>query len=638
MSALLMKRRILGLLLLAVFAGTGLVVRLCFLQIYQNHFFQGKALEQRLLSIPVDALRGTIFDRNGIPLAVSVSAHAVYAIPLQITEKEETAKKVAEVLDLDYNFVLRRIKRSTSSEWLTKRASLEQVQKLFALSLLGIGVVEHPLRYYPYGSVAPQVLGIVGVDNVGLEGLELYYDRYLRGTSGATSFERDALGKQIKEGVTEYTLGQRGFDVYLTLDYYLQMIAQQEVTKAAQETGSRLALLVLMCPKTGEILANAVYPSYDSRSYQQYPQENRRNIAVTDTYEPGSTFKAVTALAAFDAGVASMDTFFTDPGFIRVSGWTVRCWHRGGHGTQSFVETLENSCNPFYAKLGIDLGPERFYSYLRSYNFAEKMGVDFPGEAKGVLRPPSSSVPLVTWANIGFGQGMTLTPLQLLAAFSAIANEGVYHVPHYVKEIHTDREVVAPASKEGRRIAPVVVANQIREALRSVIEHGSGKRADAPGYQVAGKTGTAQVVEHGRYSHSKTITSFAGFAPYDDPKVAGLLVLWEPQGAFFGGIIAAPVFYQVIERIMPYLGVKRKTEESSSSYLLLPSVEGLPLEEGVLLLQREGFSVQIVGEGEEIIGQVPKAGAKVGHGTKVLIYLQSLEPSVDAILPCPYGV
>ncbi|NLY10818.1 MAG: PASTA domain-containing protein [Firmicutes bacterium] len=642
LSRLTIQKRILILLFFAIFGSIILGARLIYLQIYQNNFYRAKAINQRSLAIPVDAKRGTIYDRNGIPLAVSVSANAVYAIPAQVKDKEETARLLAEILEIEYDFVLSRVSKRSAAEWIKKRVPSEVARKIIALDLPGIGVVENPERFYPYGSVAPQVLGIVGIDNQGLEGIELYYDDILRGTPGKTVFERDAAGREIPGGIQEYIPGEDGSDIVLTIDYYIQQIAQREVERAARETGSRLAVIIIMDPSTGEILANAIYPSFDLLNYQDYPLENRRNISVTDTYEPGSTFKAVTAAVALDTGVATLNTYFSDPGFINVSGWTIRCWLRGGHGSQSFVETLENSCNPFYAKLGMDIGGERFYEYLTRYNFGSKTGIDFPGEASGVVRHPSTGVPLVTWANIGFGQGLTVTPIQLLAAFGAIANEGIYSVPHYVKEIHLDGTVQGPNIPEPRPIMDPEIAKMTKDALRSVIANGSGKRAESPGYFVAGKTGTAQLVENGRYSHSKTVTSFAGFAPADDPKMAGILILWEPQGAFFGGIIAAPVFSRLVDQVMPYLGVKRVETGSridQANTVVIPDVLGLSPEEASKRLEQVGLKVHmIVGEGSRIEGLVPEAGVRVPRGTNVIIYTDVDYINTISDLPNPFGM
>lgn len=639
-SNALITRRVFILFIITFVAICGLFGRLVYVQIYQNEFYINNALKQRMQAIPVDARRGTIYDRNGIVLALSVSANAVYAVPIEVNDKEYTAKRLAEILNLDYEFVLKQLNKKTASEWIKKRVSNEEATAVHRLNLPGVGVVDNPERFYPYGSIAPQVLGIVGIDNQGLEGVELYYDEFLKGVKGEAVFERDALGRIIEDGITGYTSGTSGADLVLTLDFYIQKIAEEEAMRAALETGSRLALIVITDPKTGEILANAIYPSYEIENFNDFPIENRKNIAVTDTYEPGSTFKGITVACALDSGVATLNTHFFDPGFIRVSGWNIRCWNRGGHGAQTFVQTLENSCNPFYAKLGIDMGGETFYKYLRTFNFGAKMGIDFPGEAPGTLRPPSDKIPLVTWANIGFGQGLTCTPLQLLAGFGAIANQGVFSVPHYVKEIRTETEVLSPNIPEPRSIVPEDIAKMTSEALRSAIANGSGKRADVPGYDVAGKTGTAQLVEFGRYSHSKTVTSFAGYAPENDPKIAGLIVLWEPQGAFYGGIIASPVFAQLVEQIMPYLGIKPgETEElNQDQAVAVPDVAGFDAGKAINLIQQEGLRPEVVGEGNRIIGQVPAAEAKVLRGTKVLIYTDFDDLSVYSDTPNPIGV
>lgn len=639
-SNTMVARRIIVLFVVIIGAVAFLTGRLIYVQFFKNPFFVSKAMDQRLQKIPVDARRGAIYDRNGIPLAISVSANAVYVIPNEVRDKENTARTLAEILAVDYEFVLQRLNKPTASEWIKKRVTTEEALAVHRANLPGVGVVDNPERYYPYGSIAPQVLGIVGIDNQGLEGIELYYDQYLRGIRGEAVFERDAVGRMIEGGLKGYTAGIDGADIVLTLDFYIQQIAEREVQRAALETGSRLALIVIADPKTGEILANAIYPSYDLLSYNDYPVENRRNIAVTDTYEPGSTFKAVTAAAALDAGVASLHTHFFDPGYIRVSGWTIRCWNRGGHGPQSFTQTLENSCNPFYAKLGIDLGGERFYQYLRTFKFGQKLGVDFPGEAPGTLRPPSDKIPLVTWANIGFGQGLTTTPLQLLAAFAAIANDGIFNVPHYVKAIRTPEGEIESELPPPERILDQEIANTVSKVLRSVIANGSGKRADVDGYSVAGKTGTAQLVENGRYSHSKTVTSFAGYAPEDDPKMVGLIIMWEPQGAFYGGIIASPVFARLVEQIMPYLGVKAKETGGidRSTAVRVPDVLGQATDDAVRILNENGFRVEVAGGGTRIIDQIPAPNAEVPPQTTVIIYTDLDYLPAYSDLPNPIGV
>lgn len=640
-SIAMVQRRVLLLLLIFMCAAGFLALRLAYLQLWKNDFFQAKALQQRLQRIPIEGLRGGIYDRNGVPLAVSVSAHTAYAVPAEVEDKEGTAKTLAALLNLDEEFILERLKKRSAVEWLKKKITDQEAAAIIAADLPGIGVVPSSTRVYPYGSIAPQVLGFVGIDNQGLEGLELYYDSFLRGTPGQTIFERDAQGKALEDGVRGYLPGQKGGDLILTLDIFIQRIAEEEVRRAVLETGSRLGLILISDPKTGEILANAIYPTYDLENFSDYPAANRKNIAVTDTYEPGSTFKAVTAALALQEGVATLQSGFFDPGYIRVSGWNVRCWNRGGHGPQSFVETMQNSCNPYYAKLALDLGPERFYEGLLRFNLGQKTGVDFPGEMGGILRAPAPNVPLVTWANVGFGQGLTVTPVQLLACFGAIANNGIFTPLHYVKEMVTEEGRFAPDVPEARQVISEETAKTTAYVLRKVVESGSGKRAEVPGYDVAGKTGTAQLAENGRYSHSKMVTSFAGFAPYDDPQMAGLLILWEPQGVFYGGIIAAPVFARLTERVLTYMGVERReVSRSNVRQVTVPDVGGRSVEEAELALERAGFRVEVVGPGTRVIGQVPAPEAKVDPGSLVYIYTdldseEHLEATTDQ--PNPYG-
>lgn len=633
------QRRILTLLYIIIMVSFFFFFRLFYVQLWQNSFYQEKALKQRLQAIPLEGLRGSIYDRNGIPLATSISAHTVYAVPAEIVDAPSTAQTLASLLNLDVDFVYQRLKKRSAVEWLKKKVSDREAREIVSLNLPGIGVVPTSTRIYPNGSVAPQVLGFVGIDNQGLEGLELYYDSYLRGTKGQAVFERDAHGRSLEDGIRGYLPGEKGNDLVLTIDLFLQKMADEEVRRATLETGSRLGLIIMTDPKTGEILANSIYPSFELNEFVKYEPEKRKNIAVTDTYEPGSTFKAITAAIALNEGVASLRSGFFDPGYIRVSGWNVRCWNRGGHGSQSFAETMQNSCNPYYAKLALDLGDQRFYDGLTSFNLGFKTGIDFPGEIGGTLRKPSPQIPLVTWANIGFGQGLTVTPIQLIAGFGAIANEGIYSVPHYVKELVTKEGSYPPDIPEQRQIISTSAADTTAYVLRTAVSLGSGKHAEVEGYEVAGKTGTAQLVEHGRYSHSKMVTSFCGFAPKDDPQMAALLVLWEPQGAFYGGIIASPVYARLAKKALPYLNVKRgKVDRGTERQIKVPELTGLSLAQAEAVLKRNGFRVGTVGEGSRIIGQVPASGAMVDENTLVFIYTDVEYTTTTSEQPNPYGV
>ncbi len=626
---LAVKKRIAVLFLAATMVVIFLAFRMVYLQIYRTDWLSSKAWDQRMRPIQVDAKRGTIYDRNGLELAVSISRNAVYAVPAEVRDPEGTAEKLASILNLRKEFIRERITRFSAAEWIKKQITPEQAKAVRYLGLPGIGVVENPQRYYPSGPLAAQVIGFSGIDNQGLEGLELWYDEYLRGRPGMVITERDATGYRIKGGSQKYVPAQEGDSLILTIDKRIQQLAERELARALADTGSKNGTIVVMDPNNGEILAMAAQPGYNPNSFEDYPAENRRNMAITDEYEPGSTWKAVTAAVALEEGITTLERYFFDPGFIIVGGWTINCWAGGGHGSQSFVETLQNSCNPVFAQLGMELGDKRFYRYIRAFGFGEPSGVDFPGEAPGSVREPGT-VGLVTWANIGFGQGMTLTPLQLLNAYAAIVNGGFLLRPHLVKEIRkADGTLVKRFGREViRQVISKKTSDTMRFMLRSAIANGSGKRADVPGYRVGGKTGTSQLVEGGAYSHSKMLSSFAGVAPADDPRMVGIITLREPQGEFFGGVIVAPVFARLGADLFPYMKIPPKMEpkpktitgSKGEKQVVVPNVRYYNTPDALAALTAAGLRVKQVGKGEIIVDQVPKGGAQVALGTAVILY------------------
>lgn len=609
----------------------GIVVlffRLAYLQVVQNHWYQEKALHQRMRPVPVDAKRGVILDRNLQKLAVSVSADAVYAVPAEVDKPTETAKALAPLLETDITSLEEKLTKNQATVWLARKLDTETARAIRALDLPGIGLVERPQRYYPHGMLAAHVLGIAGIDNQGLEGLEFFYDEYLRGVPGRVVVERDATGRQIPDGIKRFVPPEDGANLVLTLDHVIQYAAERELAQAVRDTGSEKGVFIAVDPRTGGILALAVYPSFDPNSYGAYPAQNRRNIAIVDQYEPGSTFKIVTASAALDEGVVTSMTPFYDPGQIKIGGVTVRCWRAGGHGSQTFLEAVENSCNPVFAQLGAErLGAERFYKYIKGYGFGARTGIDFPGEAKGTVSVPGEVQwgEVARWANIGFGQGIGVTPLQLLSAMATIANGGLRVTPHFMKEIR-DRNgrVIEQYPITSTRVLKEETAVEFTKMLRSVVVNGSGTRADIPGYRVAGKTGTAQVAEGGRYTERR-ISSFVGFAPADDPQIAAIVVLYHPQGQTYGGVIAAPVFQAVIEDALERMGVPRRQESAPKSLgsifqkddVSVPNVINFPRKEAETILRQSGLQYQYHGEGEIVFDQVPAPGTKVPWGTTV---------------------
>ncbi len=639
LSQLVVRRRVAAIFFLAAGCLFFLAGRLFWVQVVRNSFLTSHALEQRLHPVPIDPRRGTIYDRNGEKLAVSISADAVYVVPAEIARDrrkaqenaELVARRLAQLLHLEgqEQDILAKARRRSSSEWIKKKVPPDQARAVRQADLPGVGVVENPQRFYPNHTLAAQVLGIAGIDNQGLEGLEVAYDRYLKGLPGRVEAERDAHGNIIPGGLKRYIPPRDGANLYLTIDKVVQYIAERELAKALRETGAKRGAVLVVRPKTGELLAVANLPAFDPNDFQAYPAQNRRNGAISDTYEPGSTFKIITAATALEEGVTTPERRFFDPGFMRVGSHTINCWLPGGHGSQSFVEGVENSCNTVFGTLGLEIGEERFYNYIRAFGFGQPTGIDFPGEADGVVHVPGS-IALVGWVNVGFGQGVTVTPLQLLMAAAAVANEGRLMRPYLVKEIRSATgerlKVVQPT--EVRQVISAQTAKELRRILRSVVVNGSGKRADVPGYRPAGKTGTAQVAEAGGYSHNKVVASFVGFAPFDDPEVAVLVALFEPASAVtFGGVIAAPVFQAVVRDTLQHLRVPPVVEptagaageQGTGELVAVPNARNYPRAEAIAILGQAGLSFGFVGEGGVVVDQVPKPGARVAKGTRVVL-------------------
>lgn len=646
------RRRIAVLLLLFTGLAVILVGRLAYVQLVEGAFWRREAAKQRLRYMPVAPQRGDIVDRRGETLATSISADAVLAIPAEIEDPARTAAVLAPLLGQDAGEILEKISdRRVGSVWLARRLPLEAAREIRRLQFKGIQLVERPERFYPNGPLAAPVLGFAGIDNQGLEGLEFYYDQWLRGKPGRVLQEKDASNRSIPGGERRFVPPENGMTVVLTLDRLIQYVAERELARGVQEAQAERGVFIAIDPNTGEILANAVYPGYDPNDYGRFPVEQRRNRAVTDQYEPGSTFKIVTGAAALAEGVVRPDESFFDPGFITIDGETIHCVRPGGHGSIDFTQATEVSCNVVYAQLSLyRLGPERFYRYIRAFGFGERTGVDFPGEAPGVVPVPGKVRwgANVAWATVGFGQGVTVTPLQLVLAASVIANGGTLLRPHYVKEIRdpSGRVVQEFPPEVVRRVLPEAAAREYARIMRSVVVNGSGGRAELPGYRVAGKTGTAEVAEGGRYS-DKRIASFLGFAPVDAPRIAGIVVLYNVGvRPAYGGTWAAPVFRAIMEDVLPYLGVEPRVEEggspgaagevpggsdASGAGVKVPNVRNFPLGDALPLLREAGLGYQIIGEGEVVMEQVPQPGARVPAGTAINLYLDGLSRSAETL-------
>lgn len=623
-----LRKRVTLALMVSTLIIVALVCRLAWLQFVRGAELRERALNLRMRDVPVEAKRGIIFDRRGRELAVSVNVDSVFAIPAQVKQPEDTAQKLATALGMDYQTVLGRVKQNEAFVWIKRKITPEQSKAIKGLALRGINLTQESQRFYPKGNLASQVIGIAGIDSQGLEGLELTYDADLRGTPGKFVMEYDGLGREIPDAIHEYVPPQDGNNITTTIDEVIQYIAERNLDEALMQTQAKAGTIIVEDPKTGEILAMANRPDYDPNNYGSYPAANRRNFAVADTYPPGSTFKPVTASAALEEGVASLNDHFFCPGFIKVGGRTIHCWKAQGHGSQTFAEAVENSCNVAFVQLALRLGNEKFYKYLNAFGIGQKTGIDLPGEAVGLM-PSLSRSTQVDLACMGFGQTLTVTPIELITAISAIANDGQMMKPHLVKEIRR------PDGSLVREIQPEVIkqaiskdtAHEVAQIMEKVVGEGTGSRAIVEGYDLAGKTGTAEKVINGKIADGKYIASFAGFGPVADPRVAILIILDEPQGQYFGGVIAAPVFSDVVRDVFTYLEIPPATDPNATSnqteMVGVPDVINLDGAAAKARIEAVGLNYRAEGSGPVVTQQTPPPGVQVARGSTVLVVLSN---------------
>ncbi|HMM20350.1 MAG TPA: stage V sporulation protein D [Selenomonadales bacterium] len=603
----------------------GLFARLVYLQFYKSAWLAENAVDQRVREIPVEARRGIIYDRNGKELAVSVSSESVYAIPAEIRNAEETAAKLAAILALDPDNLANRLKKRQSFLWIKRKVDEDTAMAVKRLNLAGIGLTQESRRHYPYGNAASHILGFTGIDSQGLDGVELTFDSYLKGRPGGVVVEYDARGREIPQATHRYVPPVEGQNIHLTIDIVIQKIAERELENAMRETQAKAASIIVMKPDTGEILALANRPDYDPNNFAAYSPKLWRNNAVSNSYEPGSTFKIVTTAAAMSEKVVRLDERFFDPGFIEVQGRTIHCWRAGGHGSETFLEVVKNSCNPGFVNIGLRLGAEGFYRYINGFGFGKPTGVDLPGEASGIVIDQAKVKP-INIATMAMGQSIAVTPMQLITAACAIANGGELLRPQVVREVHDK------AGQLTRSFRPDIVTRvldpntdeTVRGILEKVVEEGTGKSAFIEGFRVAGKTGTAQKVGAGGYVPGRYVASFVGFAPADKPKIAILVVIDEPVGPYYGGVIAAPVFGAVAKDVLQYLDVAPQAQssapDSKEAHVTVPPVINFLVADAVKELQKAGLNTRIEETGERVADQVPKPGSRVPAGANVLLY------------------
>lgn len=620
------RKRVALLFLFVTIIMIALSGRLAFLQFFKSTWLAEKGIDQRVRDIPVEAKRGIIYDRNGKELAVSVSTDSVYAIPAEISDADDTAAKLAAILSLDADSLSAKLKKRQAFTWIKRKIDSETAKQIKKINLPGIGLTQENRRYYPHDNLASHVLGFTGIDSQGLDGVELTFDAYLKGRLGSIVVEYDARGREIPYATHRFVEPQDGYNIYLTIDSVLQQIVEREIDKVMIDTQAKASTIIVMQPYTGEILALANRPDYNPNKFSEYVPKLWRNIAVSNAYEPGSTFKIITSAAALGEKVVRLEDKFFDPGSAEVQGRHIRCWKHGGHGSQTFEEVVQNSCNVGFVNVGLRLGRDPFYKYLDAFGLGKTTGIELPGEAKGIVIEKAQIKP-INIATMAMGQSIAVTPIQLISAVSAVANDGQLLRPQIVREVRDKQGAVI--REFGPDIINTVidgsVAKQLKGILEKVVEKGTGKGGYVEGYHIAGKTGTAQKVGAGGYLPDKFVASFAGFAPAERPRVAVLVIIDEPVGLYYGGQIAAPVFGSIIKDIMQYFkyAPDYSGSKNAEAHAIVPSLINLTVPQAIKMLQQNGLTARIEEAGERIADQIPKPGSRIPQGASVLLYTES---------------
>ena len=607
--------------------------RIFYIQVFSYNKLNNLALALWQRNLPITADRGRILDRNGKVLATNITTTTLYVVPSQVTNKEDTAIKLAEILDCDKNNILKHLNKKTSLEKVNpegRQLDSKIADKINSLNIDGLYLLKEAKRYYPYGDVLAHTLGYVGIDNQGLSGLELQYDDYLTGKDGSIKYVSDGKGKRIKLS-EEYEKPQNGMDIYLTIDIDIQLALEKELKNADTKYSPEQALGIVMDPNTGEILAMGSRPTFDANNYQDYDLEViNRNLPIWKNYEPGSTFKIITLAASLEEKTINLfEDHYYDSGSINVEGARIKCWKSGGHGAETFLEVVENSCNPGFVVMGQKLGTEKLYNYIKDFGFMDKTGIDLNGEAKGIMFDLDKIGP-VEQATIAFGQGISVTPIQQVTGVSAAINGGSLYQPYilkYISEPETDDIILENKPNKIRDIISKETSEMVRFTLESVVSNGTGKNAYIENYRVGGKTGTAQKVNNGIYMSGNYIVSFMGFFPANKPEYVVYVAIDHPIGVTqYGGTVSAPIAKNIMKNIISIKNISPSKEVKPREYTWLdtkyvktPNVVGKTKKEASTLLK--GFKIEYSGTGETIIYQEPDAGIYIKENSTIKVLL-----------------
>ncbi len=677
------RRRILIVMALASACFLGLLMRTAWHQTVKGEELSRAALEQQTSDNTVSAKRGKIYDRNFKVLASNVSVETISITPENLRKSIEksgltvqsAADEFARILNIKSEDVVNKINKKSGFEYIKKKAEKDEADALRNYvndhKLSGVDFVEDVKRYYPFNNLASHVIGFVGDDNQGLEGVESVYNDRLSGVPGRVVTTRETAGIESGSSYESYIEAQDGYSVVLTIDEVIQSYVEKHLENA--RVSNKLeegAAAIVMDVNTGDVLAMATKPDYDLNKpfeitgaiEEKYPnakeelksldgteylnkfneiiQVVRRNKAVVDSYEPGSTFKSVVASMAIETGSCTLDDVFTCGGSLKVLTETIHCANRSGHGTQKFAEAVQNSCNPAFIMIGQKIGKEKFLKGVRAFGFFEKTGIELPGETDGVGFTEGNFTD-VDLATSSFGQSITVTPLQMITAVSAVANGGTLYKPHLVREIvNSDNIVMEEKQPEVvRQVISEETSKTMCSILESVVSKGGGKNAYLAGYRIAGKTGTSEKIPRG---NQKYIASFIGFAPADNPKVACLVILDQPPAGmpYYGGVIAAPVVKNILEETLQYIGVEPKYNDDEKQFIEneIPDISGKSVSEAEAALKEAGFGIRVKGSGKTVTNQLPKAHVKLAKDGTVVAYTDGEKADRSITVPSVKGM
>ena len=589
----------------------------------KQDFLLAKAAPQWVRTLPLAAKRGDIFDRTGATIATTYTTYDVYIRAKNVKNADEVADFLSQILDMDRAKIYKKATNKNISESLIKLSVEKSVaDKIIDKNLPGIVLSQNISRYYPYGQFLTQVLGFTTIDNVGQAGVEAYYNDYLKGVNGKNLSQGDASGVEIK-GLDYYIPAIDGLDIYLTIDTKIQAIIEKALVEITKTHAPKKASIIVIDVTTGEILGMGITPSYDNNDP---PREDinalfelTKNSTVVDVYEPGSTFKILTVAAALSEGLVKENEKFYCPGFRIIDGQRIKCWRTIGHGSQSLSEGICNSCNCVFMDLALRLGKEKLYKYLKLFGIGSATGVDISGESSGILMD-IGSVKTVDLARIGFGQAVAVSQLQLISAFCSVINGGKRITPHLLKSVNSGKNQV----KEYKTIVKNYtidkdVSNKVNLLLKDVLSLKKGEGTFVEGYDIGGKTGTAQKYENGTIARGKYVSSFFGTYPATNPKYAMLVCVDEPSsGAYYGSVVASPYGQYVFEKLFEYKNIPRDFDVKNES-IEIPNFVGLTLTEAIILAEKQKINYEIAGEGEFVLSQFPSAGSIVNDGSFVCL-------------------